>query len=164
MTLPKFLLSGISTITILLIGVPLVLWYPQLKREKATGLAAIAGAMTSAIFTPQFWVSAVLLLLFFWYTSQLNSKVLRAVLFWIPAGAFYVTAVMIKFFGEAMPYNISSTIVNLSIQNIFFFLTIVAIGLAVICRSSHLAGELVIGFSYLFLLFSLYKASRVEVL
>ena len=85
-------------------------------------------------------------------------------LFWIPAGVFYVTAVLIKFFGEAMPYNISSTIVNLSIHHIMLFLTIVGIGLALLCRiSSDLPGALVIGFSYLFLLFSAYKASRVSV-
>ena len=84
-------------------------------------------------------------------------------LFWIPAGVFYVTAVLIRFFGEAMPYNISSTIVNLSIHHIMLFLVIVGIGIAVIARSSDLAGDIVIGFSYLFLLFSVYKASRVEV-
>ena len=84
-------------------------------------------------------------------------------LFWIPAGVFYVTTVLIKFFGEAMPYNISSTIVNLPIHHILLFLTIVGIGLAVICRSSDLAGDLVIGLSYLFLFFSVYKSSRVAV-
>jgi|GEM_PF-5295407 len=84
-------------------------------------------------------------------------------LFWIPAAMFYMTAILIKFFGEAMPYNISSTIVNLSIQHIMFFLAVVGIGLAVICRSNHLAGELVIGVAYLFLLFAAYKASRIAI-
>ena len=84
-------------------------------------------------------------------------------LFWIPAGVFYITAALIRFFGEAMPYNISSTIVNLSIHHIMLFLTIVSIGLAVICRSSDLAGDLVIGLSYLLLFFSVYKSSRVAV-
>lgn len=88
----------------------------------------------------------------------------QQVLFWIPAAVFYATAVLIKFFGEAMPYNISSTIVNLATHHIIFFLTIVGIGIAVIARSSDLAGELVIGFSYLFLIFSVYRASQVAVL
>ncbi len=91
LTLPKFLLSGFSTITILLIGGPLVVMYPWLKQEKATGLAALAGAMTEAIFTPQFWVSAILLLLFFWYTSQLSNKIFRTVFFWIPT--FFATVI-----------------------------------------------------------------------
>ena len=84
MSLTKFLLSGFSTITIILIGWPIVMMYPWLKQEKATSLAAVAGAITNAIFTPQFWASAILLLLFFWYTSQLRNKLLRLVLFWIP--------------------------------------------------------------------------------
>jgi len=94
--------------------------------------------------------------LVFWHDWQ-------QALFWIPAGVFYVTAIIIRFFGEAMPYNISSTIVNLSIHHILFFLTIVGAGLAVICRSSNLAGDLVIGLSYLFLFFATYKASRIAV-
>ena len=93
--------------------------------------------------------------LVFWDTWQ-------QALFWIPAGVFYVTAVLIKFFGEKMPYNISSTIVNVPMEYVVFFLTIVGTGLAVICRSSDLAGELVIGFSYLFLLFCIYKSSRLS--
>jgi len=93
--------------------------------------------------------------LVFWHNWQ-------QALFWIPAGVFYVTAVLIKFFGEKMPFNISSTIVNLSLHHIIFFLTIVGTGLAVIVRSSDLAGDLVIGFSYLFLLFCTYKSSRLS--
>ena len=93
--------------------------------------------------------------LVFWDTWQ-------QALFWIPAGVFYVTAVLIKFFGEKMPYNISSTIVNVPMEYVVFFLTMVSIGLVVIVRSNELAGELVIGFSYLFLLFCIYKSSRAS--
>jgi hypothetical protein len=84
LTLPKFLLSGFSTIVILLVGWPIIMMYPALKAEKATGIAAVAGGLTEALLTPPFWLSAILLLLFFWYTSQLSSKILRFVLFWIP--------------------------------------------------------------------------------
>jgi hypothetical protein len=93
--------------------------------------------------------------LVFWDTWQ-------QVLFWIPAGLFYVTAVLIKFFGEKMPFNISSTIVNVPMEYVVLFLTIVSTGLAVIVRSSDLAGELVIGFAYLFLLFCIYISSRLS--
>ena len=85
MNLPKFLLSGFSTITILLIGSPIAIMYQALRQEKATGLEAVAGGITVAIFTPQFWLAAILLLLFFWYTSQAANQILRVVLFWIPA-------------------------------------------------------------------------------
>ena len=86
----------------------------------------------------------------------------QQVLFWIPAGVFYVTAVLIKFFGEKMPFNISSTIVNVPMEYVVLFLTIVSTGLAVIAQSNQLAGELVIGFSYLFLIFCIYKSSRLS--
>ena len=92
--------------------------------------------------------------LVFWHSWQ-------QVLFWIPAAGFYLTAVLIKFFGEAMPFTISSTIVNLAMEHVVIFLTMVGIGLAVIVRSNDLAGELVIGFSYFFLLFCIYKSSRL---
>jgi len=57
---------------------------PAIKSEKATGFAVLAGGLTEALFTPWFWLSAILLLLFFWYTSQLGSRILRLLLFWIP--------------------------------------------------------------------------------
>ena len=84
MTLAKFLLSGFSTITILVIGWPIVVMYPTLKMEKATGLAAVAGSLANAVYRPQFWLSAIVLLIFFWYSSQLGSKIFRILLFWIP--------------------------------------------------------------------------------
>ena len=84
MTLPKFLLSAFSTITILLIGLPIIMMFPTLKTEKATGVAVVAGGITEAIFSPSFWLSAILLLLFFWFMSQIANKTLRVVLFWIP--------------------------------------------------------------------------------
>jgi len=84
MTLPKFLLSGISTITILLIGWPLATMYPTLRQEKATGISVFFFGLAEAIFTIRFWLSAILLLVFFWYTCRLGSKILRVVLFWIP--------------------------------------------------------------------------------
>jgi len=84
LTLPKFLLSGLSTLVILVIGWPIIMTYPAIKSEKATGIAVFIGGFTEALFTLWFWLSAILLLLFFWYTSQLGSRILRLLLFWIP--------------------------------------------------------------------------------
>lgn len=106
MTLPKFLLSGFSTLVVLLIGSPIIIMYPALKAEKATGLGAVAGGLTEALFTPQFWLSAILLLLFFWYTSQLGSKILRLVLFWIPSVSTTVMgAALLALVGYAFRHN-----------------------------------------------------------
>ena len=84
MTLLKGLLSVISTIAILVIGWPLVMIYPSIRAEKATGLAAVAGGLTEAIHAPWFWFFGFLLFLLFWYAGRLDSKILRVVLFWVP--------------------------------------------------------------------------------
>ena len=84
MTLLKVLLSGITTVAILLIGWPLVTLYSSIRAEKATGLAAVAGGITDALHAPLFWFCGILIFLLFWYAGRLKSKILRVVLFWIP--------------------------------------------------------------------------------
>jgi hypothetical protein len=91
MAILKVILSGITAITLVLVGWPLILLYPTMKSEKATGLAAVAGGLTAALHTPQFWLSGLLLFLLFWYVGRLPNKILRVVLFWIPT--IFVTVV-----------------------------------------------------------------------
>jgi hypothetical protein len=80
----KILLSGITTITLLLIGGPIVMMYPAIRAEKATGLAAVAGGLTEALHTPLFWFAGVLFFFLFWWVGRLHSKILRVLLFWVP--------------------------------------------------------------------------------
>ena len=100
MTLVKVLLSGITTITILLVGLLTVMMYPSIRSEKATGFAVVAGGLTEALHTPMFWFSGLLLFLFFWYAGRLHSKILRVVLFWVPT--IFVTAVASLLFALVM--------------------------------------------------------------
>ena len=100
MNLVKSLLSGITTIIILLIGWPIIMMYPAIRSEKATGLAAVAGGLTEALHTPMFWFSGLLLFLFFWYAGRLSSKILRVVLFWAPT--IFVTVVAFLLFALVM--------------------------------------------------------------
>jgi hypothetical protein len=51
---------------------------------KATGLAAVAGGFTASLFSPLFWALAVLFFAMFFAASNLGSKALRVLLFWIP--------------------------------------------------------------------------------
>ena len=100
MTVLKVVLSGITATTIVLIGWPLIMFYPAFKQEKATGLAAVAGGITAALHTPQLWLCGILLFILFWYTGGLNSKILRVVLFWIPT--VFVTIVASLLFALVM--------------------------------------------------------------
>ena len=60
-----------------------VLAWPFLKGSKATGLPAIAGLLVESIFSPKFWIIAVLLFGIFFAASRGNA-ILRVLFFWIP--------------------------------------------------------------------------------
>ncbi len=52
--------------------------------RKAIGLGAIAGGLVESIFSPLFWILAVLFFGLFFAASRLGNKPLRILLFWIP--------------------------------------------------------------------------------
>jgi len=52
--------------------------------QKATGLGAVAGGLTGSIFSPLFWLLAILFFALFFSASRLGNKLLRVFLFWIP--------------------------------------------------------------------------------
>jgi len=47
-------------------------------------LAATAGGLSEAIFSPLFWILAVSFFALFFTASRLRSNVLRVILFWTP--------------------------------------------------------------------------------
>ena len=55
-----------------------------MSEQKATGLAAIAGGVLESLFSPLFWLLAILFFALFFRASRLQSNLLRAFLFWIP--------------------------------------------------------------------------------
>jgi hypothetical protein len=56
-----------------------------ISREKATGLAAVAGGLAEAVLSPRFLILFLLLLTVFYLTGHLGNRALRIVFFWIPA-------------------------------------------------------------------------------
>jgi hypothetical protein len=70
----RVILSGITTLTLSVIGGPFILLYPTIKSENATALAAVAGGLTGALHTPLFWLSG-LLLFFPRYVGRLHNKI-----------------------------------------------------------------------------------------
>jgi hypothetical protein len=55
-----------------------------MSQEKATGLAAVAGGLAESLFSPLFWILAVVFFALFFAAGRLRNKVLRVFLFWIP--------------------------------------------------------------------------------
>ena len=80
----KGILSGVTALFLALCVPGLVHAFKGVNQDKATGLAAVAGGLTKAIFSPLFWILAVALFALFFAASRLNSKALRVLLFWIP--------------------------------------------------------------------------------
>jgi hypothetical protein len=80
----KVILSGVASITLVLIGWSWIVLYPSIKSGKATGLAVLTGGLTEALYSPLGWLCGLLLFILFWYSGRLDSKILRVVLFWIP--------------------------------------------------------------------------------
>ena len=55
--------------------------------EKATGVALVAVDLVSVIFSPLFWVLAVLCFFLFRWASRSGQPLVRVLLFWIPTVA-----------------------------------------------------------------------------
>ena len=85
MTTLRAVLSPVAAILAALFGASLVGPLSVLSTSKATGLAALAGGMLESLFSPWFWILAVLFFALFFAASRLTSRPLRILLFWTPA-------------------------------------------------------------------------------
>lgn len=84
MSVAKTILSVVASITIVVIGWQVILFYPTVRSEKATGLAVVLGGLKEMAHSPLLWLSVILLFFFFFYAGRSGSKILRVLLFWIP--------------------------------------------------------------------------------
>jgi hypothetical protein len=76
----KGILSGLAAIFL----AELVPGSWSVFREKATGLAAVAGGLPESVFSPLFWILVVLFFALLFAARRLGNKLLRIFLFWIP--------------------------------------------------------------------------------
>lgn len=67
----------------------------DISREKATGLAAVAGGLAESVFSPPFWILAVLFFALFYVASRLRNNLLRVFLFWIPTLTVSVSCIAV---------------------------------------------------------------------
>lgn len=66
-----------------------------MNSERATGLAAVAGGFVESIFSPLFWILAVLFFMVFFRASRLGNKPLRILFFWVPTVALSTVSISI---------------------------------------------------------------------
>jgi hypothetical protein len=80
----KGVLSGISALTVVLVGPWIIFAIMDANPEKATGLTAVSGGLTAALFSPLHWVALCLVVWLLWTAGRLKNTALRVILFWIP--------------------------------------------------------------------------------
>jgi hypothetical protein len=89
------LVSALATIFVALLASGLIFSIRNISTSKATGLSAIAGGLTPILFTPFFWIFAILFFFLFLAASRLGSRVLRVFFFWVPATAISTLGIAI---------------------------------------------------------------------
>ena len=85
MTYLRGALSGVAAIVLALILPGLVYTLRSISQSKATGIAATAGGLVGALFSPLFWILAAAFFAFFFWAGGRSNLALRVMLFWVPA-------------------------------------------------------------------------------
>jgi hypothetical protein len=66
-----------------------------ISQEKAIGLAAFVAELVEGVFSPLFWILAVLFFALFYAASRLRNNLLRVFLFWIPTLTVSVSCIAV---------------------------------------------------------------------
>ena len=82
------ILAALAALLAGLLGPTLKMIFVPINNQKATGIAVVYGTLLEGIFSPWCWMSAAALFALFYTFSRANSRVLRVILFWVPATAF----------------------------------------------------------------------------
>ena len=90
MAILRGMLSALAAVFIGLLGPGLFFALRGINNSKATGLAAVVGGLLESVFSPLFWILAVLFFALFFAASRLSSKPLRVLLFWTPVTAISI--------------------------------------------------------------------------
>jgi hypothetical protein len=85
MTYVRGCLSGLASLFLAGFVLMFITAFRDMSQTKATGLAALAGGVVESIFSPLFWLLAILFFVVFFATGRLSSSVFRVLLFWLPA-------------------------------------------------------------------------------
>jgi hypothetical protein len=83
-------LSALAAVIVGLLGPELFFAFRGINNSKATGLAAVVGGLLESLFSPLFWILAVLFFALFFAASKVSSKPMRILLFWTPVTAISI--------------------------------------------------------------------------
>ena len=97
MTFAKRALSVTASLSLGLIFPSIFSAFRGVAQEKATGAAAVAGALLEALLSPMFWILTLACFALFFAASHLKNKALSVFFFWIPA--VLISTVGCLFFG-----------------------------------------------------------------
>ena len=81
-------LSAVAAILTALFGTALFVSFRGLSNSKAIGLAAVAGGLLESLFSPLFWILAILFFALFFAASRLTSRPLRILCSGLPLPLF----------------------------------------------------------------------------
>ena len=85
MTYVRGCLSGLASLFLAGFVLVYITTFQDMSQTKAIGLGALAGGLVESIFSPLFWLLAILFFAVFFATGRLTSSVFRILLFWLPA-------------------------------------------------------------------------------
>ena len=85
MTYARGCLSGLTSLFLAGFVLMFITAIRDMSQTKGTGLAALADGVVESIFSPPFWLLAILFFTVFFATGRLSSSVFRVLLFWLPA-------------------------------------------------------------------------------
>jgi len=81
----KGLLSAVASLILAILLPSFVFIVREMSWSKTTGLGAVAGGFTEALFSPAYLPLVLLFILLFYASSRLKNTALRIAFFWIPA-------------------------------------------------------------------------------
>jgi hypothetical protein len=79
------LLTAIASLFVSVLMPTLATLVRSMSTTKATGFAVVAGGLMERVLSPRFWATFIFVFSLFFVTARLESRLLRVVLFWIPA-------------------------------------------------------------------------------
>lgn len=86
----KVVLSAVAAIFAELLGSVIWMMFKLAGPSKAIGISALLGMALGRLFSPLFWVFAILLFALLFAAGRLGNKSVRVVLFWFPAMAILI--------------------------------------------------------------------------
>lgn len=88
-------LCVIGAIFVALFVLSFLLALREISLQRQTGVGAVAGGLVENLFSPLFWILAVLCFLLFRWASRSKQPIVRVLLFWVPSVASSIIGIAV---------------------------------------------------------------------